>query len=391
MLLGVGLTFGYSVWAARNTPALAWQQASLFAEVYERVRRDYIEDIPATRLMDGAVRGLVSGLDQYSTYLDAREYDEMRLNTGGAYSGVGIEISLDEGLLKVAATIDDSPAARAGIRGGDIVLAVDGIAVDPLHLEGAVDRLRGKPGEHVKLTIGRADSPQSLQFDLTRRKVLLHSVKAELLEPGYGYVRVTQFTETTADDFLAAIKGLQKTNPVRGLVLDLRNNPGGVLEAAVAVADVFLDSGVIVTAEGRATGADFAMEAQPGDLLNGAPIAVLVNGGSASASEIVAGALKDHARAQLVGQTTYGKGSVQTVVSLEQGGALKLTTSRYHTPSGATIQKRGITPDVVLSNLAHTQPTDSGQSKLLTDDAELRVALETVKAQVNNNKSAKLH
>jgi carboxyl-terminal processing protease len=241
------------------------------------------------------------------------------------------------------------------------------------------------------LTIGRADSPQSLQFDLTRRKVLLHSVKAELLEPGYGYVRVTQFTETTADDFLAAIKGLQKTNPVRGLVLDLRNNPGGVLEAAVAVADVFLDSGVIVTAEGRATGADFAMEAQPGDLLNGAPIAVLVNGGSASASEIVAGALKDHARAQLVGQTTYGKGSVQTVVSLEQGGALKLTTSRYHTPSGATIQKRGITPDVVLSNLAHTQPTDSGQSKLLTDDAELRVALETVKAQVNNNKSAKLH
>jgi carboxyl-terminal processing protease len=327
------------------------------------------------------------GLDQYSSYLDAREYAEMRLNTSGAYSGVGIEISLDAGLLKVVAAIDDSPAARAGIRGGDIVVAVDGVAVDPAHLDDAVERLRGKPGAHVKLTIRRADNPQTLEFDLVRRKVQVNSVKADVLEPGYGYVRVSQFTETTADDFLAAIKALQSGPPMRGLVLDLRNNPGGVLEAAVAVADIFLDSGVIVTAQGRALGADFKMQAQPGDLLNSAPITVLMNGGSASASEIVAGALKDHARAKLVGQTTYGKGSVQTVVPLEQGGALKLTTSRYHTPSGATIQQRGIAPDVALTDLAQTPPATSGQSKLLADDAELRVALATLKAQPVSSKA----
>jgi carboxyl-terminal processing protease len=334
---------------------------------------------------------LTSGLDQYSTYLDAREYDEMRLNTAGAYSGVGIEITLESGQLEVVAAVDDSPASRAGIRGGDLVVAIDGIAVEAEHLDDAVDRLRGKPGAHVKLSIRRADSPQQLEFDLIRRKVQMHSVKADVLEPGYGYVRVSQFTETTADDFLAAVKGLQAREPMRGLVLDLRNNPGGVLEAAVAVADVFLDSGVIVTAQGRAIGADFAMQAQPGDALNGAPITVLVNGGSASASEIVAGALKDHARAKLVGQTTYGKGTVQSVMPLEQGGALKLTTSRYHTPSGATIQQRGITPDVVLTNLAHASPATSDHPKLLLDDPELRAALDTLKAQAANSNAPQRH
>jgi carboxyl-terminal processing protease len=385
LLLGIGTTFGYSVWAARAAPGLPWQQASLFADVYEQIRRDYIEDIPAERLMSNAVHGLTSGLDQYSTYLDAREYDEMRLNTAGAYSGVGIEISLETGQLKVVAAVDDSPASRAGIRGGDLVVSIDDVAVDSEHLDDAVDRLRGKPGAHVKLSIRRADNPQLLEFDLIRRKVQMHSVKADLLEPGYGYVRVSQFTETTADDFLAAVNGLQAREPMRGLVLDLRNNPGGVLEAGVAVADVFLDSGVIVTAQGRAVGADFAMQAHPGDALNGAPIIVLVNGGSASASEIVAGALKDHARAKLVGQTTYGKGTVQSVVPLAQGGALKLTTSRYHTPSGATIQQRGITPDIVITNLAHASPATSGQAKLLLDDLELRAALDTLKAQPANS------
>jgi carboxyl-terminal processing protease len=271
------------------------------------------------------------------------------------------------------------------------VVAVDGVAVDAAHLDEAVERLRGKPGAHVKLTISRADTPKPLEFDLVRRKVQVHSVKADLLEPGYGYVRVSQFTETTADDFVAAIKDLQNRASLRGLVLDLRNNPGGVLEAAVAVADVFLDSGVIVTAQGRATGADFAMQAQPGDVLNGAPITVLVNGGSASASEIVAGALKDHARAKLVGQTTYGKGTVQSVIPLEQGGALKLTTSRYHTPSGATIQQRGIAPDVALANLAHLDSAAGEQSKLLGDDPELRAALDTLKAQAANGKSPQQH
>jgi carboxyl-terminal processing protease len=241
------------------------------------------------------------------------------------------------------------------------------------------------------LTVSRADTPQPLEFDLIRRKVQMHSVKADLLEPGYGYVRVSQFTETTADDFLAAVKGLQARGPMQGLVLDLRNNPGGVLEAGVAVADVFLDSGVIVTAQGRAVGADFALQAQPGDVLNGAPITVLVNGGSASASEIVAGALKDHARAKLVGQTTYGKGTVQSVIPLEQGGALKLTTSRYYTPSGVTIHQRGITPDIVVTTLAHASAATSEQPKLSLEDPELRAALDTLKAQVAAGNAPQRH
>ncbi len=388
MLLGVCLTFGYSVLAARAVPSLPWQQANLFAEVYERVRRDYIEEISDERLMNGAVRGLLSGLDQYSLYMDAREYDEMRVNTSGAYSGVGIEISLGNGQLQVTAAIEGSPAARAGIRGGDMVIAVDAITVDPANLESAVDRLRGKPGAHVKLTISRVGVPQPLQFDLVRRKVQLHSVKAELLEPGYAYVSVSQFSETTADDLRAAINTLQKPEPLRGLVLDLRNNPGGVLEAAVAIADDFLDSGVIVTAQGRTADANFAMQAQAGDVLQGAPMTVLVNGGSASAAEIVAGALKDHGRAQLIGQTTYGKGSVQSVVSLATGGALKLTTSRYYTPSGASIQQRGITPDIVLAHVAAPPTASNAQSNPLTGDAEVRIALDKLKTKIVNDRPA---
>jgi carboxyl-terminal processing protease len=324
---------------------------------------------------------MLSGLDQYSTYMDAHEYEEMRMNTSGAYSGVGIEVSLTEQQLKVVAVIDDSPAARAGIRGGDVIETIDAIAVEPTKLNAAADRLRGKPGAHVTLLIRRANTPQRLAFDLVRRKVQVHSVKAELLEPGYAYVQVSQFSETTADDFSATLKTLQSGAPLRGLVLDLRNNPGGVLEAAVSVADEFLDNGVIVTAQGRAVGADFVMQAHPGDSLNGAPLVMLVNGGSASASEIVAGALQDHRRAQLIGQTTYGKGTVQTVTSLAQGGALKLTTSRYHTPSGASIQQHGITPDIVLADIAAAPPAKPNASRLLRGDAEIRIALDKLKVQ----------
>jgi carboxyl-terminal processing protease len=380
MVLGITLTLGFSAWAARG-PSLPWQQASLFAEVYQRVRRDYIDDISDERLMSGAVRGVVSGLDQYSTYLDEREYAEMRASTSGTYSGVGIEISLADKQLTVLAVIDDSPAARVGLHTGDVIVAIDALVVAAANLNDAVDLLRGKPGTAVVLTVQREAVPQPLRFDLVRRKVQVHSVKAEVLEPGYAYVRVTQFSETTADDFSTALKDLQHGSKVNGLVLDLRNNPGGVLEAAVAVADEFLDSGIIVTAQGRAVGSDFAMQAQPGDVLNGAPIMVLVNGGSASAAEIVAGALQDQRRAQLIGQTTYGKGTVQTVTSLAQGGALKLTTSRYHTPSGASIQQRGITPDVVLTEMVRAADFKPNDKASLLNDAEIRVALDRLKAQ----------
>jgi len=387
MLLGVGTMLGLSAWAARESPTLSWQQVNLFAEVYERVRRDYIEAIPEERLMDAAVRGMVAGLDQYSTFMDVKEYEEMRTSTAGEYSGVGIEISLDAGAVKVVVAIDGSPAARAGIRGGDTIVAVDDVPVDPANLDATVDRMRGKPGAQVKLSIARAAAPQPLHFLLVRRKVQVHSVKAELLAPGFGYVRIAQFSETTADDFAAELKRLQSeaSDALRGLVLDLRNNPGGVLEAAVEVADQFLEQGVIVTADGRTADARFAMSATPGDVLHGAPIVVLVNGGSASASEIVAGALHDRKRALLMGQTTYGKGSVQSVIGLSSGGALKLTTSRYHTPSGASIQQHGIVPDVELKNVSQAPPASSTDSTLLTDDAELRMALERLKTQAKTH------
>jgi carboxyl-terminal processing protease len=281
----------------------------------------------------------------------------------------------------VLSALDDSPAARAGILGGDVVVAVDDVAVDTKRLEASVERMRGKPGERVKLTVRREQRAELLHFDLVRRKVHVTSVKAELLEPGFGYVRIAQFSDTTADDFTAALRDLQKgdANTLRGVVLDLRGNPGGVLEAAVAVADAVLEAGPIMSAEGRAVDSRFAMSATPGDVLKGAPIAVLVNSNSASGSEIVAGALKDRKRATLLGQTTYGKGSVQSVIPLSQGGALKLTTSRYHTPSGATIHERGIEPDVVLGNVSQAPPPAPGASKLLADDGELRIALDRVK------------
>jgi carboxyl-terminal processing protease len=378
MFLGVGLTLGFSAWATRSTPTLPWREANLFAEVYESVRRDYIDAIPDEHLVSSAVRGMVSDLDQYSAYMDAREYDEMRMSTSGTYSGVGIEISLADNQLRVMRVIEDSPAARAGIMASDAVVAIDAIAVDPAKLNESVDRLRGKPGARVVLSIRRSAVPDLLKFDLVRRKVQIHSVTATVLEPGYAYIQITQFSETTADDFSATLTKLQSGAPLRGLLLDLRNNPGGVLEAAVAVADEFLNDGVIMTAQGRAPGADFTMQAHPGDVLNGAPLIVLVNAGSASASEIVAGALQDHRRAQLIGQTTYGKGLVQTVTSLAQGGALKLTTSRYRTPSGASIQQKGIAPDILL-NASGARDVAKGSGLLA--DGEVRIALDKLKAQ----------
>ena len=379
MLLGAGTTVGYSVLAARPAPDLPWQQAALFAEVYERVRRDYIEDIPADRLIADAVRGMTAGLDPFSSYLTAKEYAEMRMGASGEYSGIGIEIAAQEGAIKVVAALDQSPASRAGIRAGDVIEAVNGIAVDPNNPDLAIDSLRGPPGSRVQISVLRASEPKPLTFDLIRRKVHVQSVQAEMLEPGFAYLRIGQFSETTADDFAAALQTLQNAANLQGAVVDLRGNPGGVLEAAVAVADQFLDDGVIVTAQGRAIDANLDLRAHPGDALDGAPVVVLVNGGSASAAEILAGALKDHGRAQLIGQKTFGKGSVQTVVSLEQGGALKLTTARYSTPSGASIHQLGIEPNIELNNIAKAPQATDTQSELLRRDAELRIALDTLK------------
>jgi carboxyl-terminal processing protease len=328
--------------------ALPWQEASLFAEVYERIKRDYVDEVDDHALMEKAIRGMVAALDPHSAYLDSQEFDEIRLSTMGSYPGVGIEVVASEGMVKILRPIEGSPAQRAGLRAGDQIVRIDGTDIGA-DLVGAIARMRGVSGSLVSLSVHREGNPELLEFTLRRAQVEVHSVLAQNLEPGFGYLRITSFSETTAPDVARAISRLKRDNPtgLEGLVLDLRNNPGGVLEAGVAVANAFLNSGVIMTADGRTPESRFRMDAIRGDLTNSAPLVVLVNGGSASASEIVAGALKDHGRALLIGRRTYGKGSVQTVLPLSRGGAVKLTTSRYFTPSGASIHGKGIVPDIL--------------------------------------------
>jgi carboxyl-terminal processing protease len=288
---------------------------------------------------------------------------------------------MQDGAVRVVAPIDGTPAARAGIQAGDIIVSIDDVAVDTEALDDAINRMRGKPGTSVKVSVSRDEVPQTLDFVLERSNVQVHSVKQELLEPGFGYIRITHFSETTPSDLTEAIADLKRASPqnkLKGLVLDLRNNPGGVLEAAVSVSDAFLDDGAIVSASGRAAESRFEMDATPGDLLDGAAMAVLVNGGSASASEIVAGALKDHGRAMLIGKTTFGKGSVQTVMPLSDGRAIKLTTSRYYTPSGASIHEKGIDPDIVVDR--DQDPVENlGAANLLERDSEVSLALGKLK------------
>jgi carboxyl-terminal processing protease len=372
VVLGVGLTLGYSAIAAR--PGLPWQQLNLFAEVYQRVHTDYVDEIADERLIAEALRGMVGSLDSYSTYLEPVEYDDLRTANSGSYAGIGIEVSTEHGELKVMSTVASSPAARAGIVAGDVVIGIDSALVDPQHLQESVAKLRGKPGAAVRLDIHRNGAAQPLHFELVRRKVQVQSVRSQLLEPGYGYVRIKQFTETTATEFSAALEDLRRSGKLTGVLLDLRGNPGGVLEAATEVADALLEQGTIVSAKGRVPLSTFTIAAKPGDLLHGTPLVVLVNSDSASASEILAGALRDNGRARLVGQTTFGKGLVQTVIGVAHGGAVKLTTSRFLTPSGASIHGLGIAPDVVL------QGASKAPAAAAADDEQVTQALAELKS-----------
>ncbi|MGO9512199.1 MAG: S41 family peptidase [Steroidobacteraceae bacterium] len=391
LLLAVGISIGLSLGLAHGVRAdkqetlgqdLPWQDARLFAEVLERVEREYVDPVDDHQLLQAAIRGMVSSLDPYSAYLDGDEYDEIKISSSGQYSGVGIEVSMEDGQVVVVAPFEGSPAAEAGIRSGDVIATIDGVAVNTTTLTDTIGRMRGKEGTTVTIGILREGSTEPLQFTLKRARVQLHSVKAELLEPGYGYVRIAQFSETTGDELSNALRGLRKSSgaPLKGLVLDLRNNPGGVLEAAVAVADTFLDGGVIVSAKGRTPESKFEMKATPGDDLDGAPIVVLVNGGSASAAEIVAGALKDNHRATLMGRTTFGKGSVQTVIPLSGDRAIKLTTSLYYTPSGVSINHRGIEPDIELERDPKPPPVPPpADAPLLARDPDVKRALQELK------------
>ena len=353
-VLGAGLVLVRGASAgreARVAPAAAPVDAapSLVDEVAERVRRDYVDGLASAQLDRAAVDGMVASLDPHSAFLDPSEYDAMRVSTAGHYSGVGLEVSEQQGRVVVVTPLAGSPAEQAGVRAGDVLIAIDGENVAGGGLAAALERMRGLAGSTVRLTVARDGEPEPLQFALERSEVHVHTVSAARLPGAYGYLRVTHFNDSTPRDLRRAVSDLQAGAPLAGLVLDLRGNPGGVLESAVGVADDFLDSGVIVRAEGRTADSRFEMRASGGDLLHAAPLVVLVDRGSASGAEIVAGALRDHGRATLMGERTFGKGSVQTVVPLRDGLALKLTTSRYFTPSGASIHDRGIDPDVSLA------------------------------------------
>jgi carboxyl-terminal processing protease len=399
LFLAIGIAIGLSLGLARGVLAdkpaalgadLPWQDAHMLAAVLERVKHDYVNPVNDHQLLQAAIRGMVSSLDPYSAYLDGDEYDEVKISSSGRYSGVGIELAIEDEQVVVIAPFEGSPAALAGIRPGDVIVTIDGIAVNTNNLADTIGRMRGTEGSSVKIGIMREGHAEPLLFTLKRSKVELHSVRAELLEHGFGYVRISQFSETTGDDLNAALKDLRKHNgaPLVGLVLDMRDNPGGVLEAAVSVADTFLDSGVIVTAKGRTPDSKFEMDATPGDALNGAPLVVLVNGGSASAAEIVAGALKDQHRAKLMGRTTFGKGSVQTIIPLSDDRAVKLTTSLYYTPSGISINHRGIAPDIELPRETKPAPPVAADAPLLQRDTEVRRALDELKASPNSRAPA---
>ena len=371
-LLGAGLMLARGVSADREPqpPAPLPPRPvahALLDEVERRVRSEYVDSVSEGQLDVAAAEGMVASLDPHSAFLDAAEYEAMRVSTSGHYSGVGIEVAEQDGKVVVVAPIEDSPADRAGVRAGDVLLEIDGRAVAAGQLDDAIDNMRGFVGSSVKLVLARAGEPEPLQFELERSDVRVRTVRAEPLPGHYGYVRITHFNEATERDFGRSLTQLQADRPLAGLVLDLRGNPGGVLESAVNVADDFLDSGVIVRAEGRTAESRFEMRATRGDLLRHAPLVVLVDRGSASGAEIVAGALRDHGRATLMGERTFGKGSVQTVMPLRNGQALKLTTSRYFTPSGASIHDRGIEPDVALR--AMPDPADAAQQQAAADPA----------------------
>lgn len=353
IVMGLSLSIGGGLLGGNKAPVseeMAWEHAQLFAEVLERIKRDYVEPIDDSVLLESAIRGMVSDLDAHSQYLDASEYRDIRISTTGSYTGVGIEVTEVDGTIRVITPMAGSPAALSGIRSGDEIIAVDGIAVESTRLQDTLGRLRGHVGSKVTVTVLR--DTMVIDHEMRRQVIRVASVHNEMLSPSFGYVRVSQFRENTARELASAVDALQEANGglLDGLVLDLRNNPGGVLDSAVDVSDLFLDSGIIVTADGRALDSRFTRSAHRGDILDGAALIVLVNGGSASASEIVAGALQDHNRATIVGTRTFGKGLVQTVMPLSRGRAIKLTTSRYYTPSGDSIHEVGIAPDVVIAD-----------------------------------------
>lgn len=373
-----------------------YEMLNLFGDVFERVRANYVEDVKDKKLVESALNGMLTALDPHSGYLDESSFDDMKVQTKGEFGGLGIEVTMENGMVKVVSPIDDTPAAKAGLKSGDFIIKLGTEDVMGLTLSDAVDKMRGKVGEPITLTIIRADKPEPFEVKLVRAVIKVQSVRYRMQGDDVGYIRITSFNEQVQENLAKAIADMteKSKDKIKGFVLDLRNNPGGLLDQAVYVSDTFLEKGEIVSTRGRHPEDTKRINATPGDLTNGKPIVVLINEGSASASEIVAGALQDHRRAIVLGTKSFGKGSVQTIISLPGNGAMRLTTARYYTPSGRSIQASGIVPDIevkqakleeVVDKLAKFMPKEADLHGALKNDT-LKKAVEEQQQKLENDK-----
>lgn len=362
-LLALALALPLSASAAEQEQEerLPLDELRTFADVFHQIRIGYVEQIDDSKLLEYAIQGMLMSLDPHSAYLDKDDFEDLQNTTSGEFSGLGLEVGMEDGYVKIIAPIDGSPAAEAGLMSGDVILNLDGKAVKGMSLNEAIDMMRGPKGSEIELTIGRPGESQPFDVTLQRDTIKVASVRERFLEPGYGYIRVAQFQNQTGPDVKAALRRLMEAEELKGLVLDLRNNPGGVLRASVDVAGLFMDGGLVVYTEGRLPNSHIRYSAEPGDASGGTPIVVLINGGSASASEIVAGALQDHNRAVIMGSDSFGKGSVQTVMPISESRAVKLTTALYFTPDGRSIQAAGIVPDILVERARVTAYDTSRQ------------------------------
>lgn len=372
LVLGLTVAVSQQVFAKRSDAVeLPLSDIRLFTDVYARIKKEYVEEVGDKKLLEGAIRGMLSSLDPHSSFLSQEEFKELQIGTTGEFGGLGIEVGLENGFIKVISPIEDTPADKAGVQAGDVIIKLDETQVKGLTLNEAVKLMRGRRGTDVILTIVRDGEAKPVILTVTRDVIRVKSVRSRVLEPGYGYIRVSSFQSKTTRNVIDAIDKLQKKigkDNLQGIVLDLRNNPGGVLTGAVGVSDAFLDDGdLIVYTKGRVDDAELKYSASTNDTLNGASIVILINEGSASASEIVAGALQDHKRAVIMGNTSFGKGSVQTILPLKENAALKLTTARYYTPNGRSIQNEGIVPDIFV------------ERKIIGDDGEQKEGFEFVR------------
>ncbi|GAA5315807.1 MAG: proteolytic complex protein CptA [Candidatus Pelagadaptatus aseana] len=383
-----------SIWAqasdadaasSTNSGALPLDELRTFTKVYEHIRKGYVEEISDKSLLEYAIKGMLSELDPHSAYLNETSFDDLQINTTGEFGGLGIEVGMEDGFVKVVSPIDDTPAAEAGVEAGDLIIKLDETPVKGLSLQEAVELMRGVKGSKIILTIVREGQNAPFELEIIRDIIKVQSVRSKVLEEGFGYIRIAQFQVNTGSDTSAAIEKLQNETELKGLILDLRNNPGGVLQASVEVADAFLDEGMIVYTEGRIENTDTSYDAKAGDETNGLPIVVLINDGSASASEIVAGALQDHRRAIIMGTRSFGKGSVQTVIPLSEERAIKLTTALYFTPNGRSIQAQGIAPDI---EVVRAKVTSLGKSNRMSE-ADLKGHLGNGNGKQENGSEAR--